>query len=236
MQTSQLHEARPVLWKLARDYIRDYIVNHKLRSGDALPSEGQIAKDLGISRSSVREAVRALESLGVLDVRHGNGLFVRGLNYDAVLTFLSYSVMFEPSALLDLLRVRKLVESGIMPEVVRRIQPDELDKCRQIFTEWEANLNAGLPYSEQDRLFHQMLYQVAGNQMLADLADVFWIAYRNAEANTIPAARKGMSVLARHREILQAIEAKDVDQAQELIAGDRELEERLELALGHTSE
>jgi DNA-binding FadR family transcriptional regulator len=144
--------------------------------------------------------------------------------------------MFEPSALLDLLRLRKLVESGIMPEVVRRIQPDELDKCRQIFTEWEANLNAGLPYSEQDRLFHQMLYQVAGNQMLADLADVFWIAYRNAEANTIPAARKGMSVLARHREILQAIEAKDVGRAQDLIAGDRELEERLELALGHTSE
>jgi len=97
-------------------------------------------------------------------------------------------------------------------------------------------LNAGLPYSEQDRLFHQMLYQVAGNQMLADLADVFWIAYRNAEANTIPAARKGMSVLAHHREILQAMEAKDVGRAQDLIAGDRELEERLELALGHTSE
>ncbi len=72
--------------------------------------------------------------------------------------------------------------------------------------------------------------------MLADLADVFWIAYRNAEVNTIHAASKGMSVLARHRKILQAIEAKDVDRAQDLIAGDRELEERLELALGHTSE
>ncbi len=53
---------------------------NKLRSGDALPSEGRIAKELGISRNSVREAVKALESLGVLEVRHGNGLFVRGLS------------------------------------------------------------------------------------------------------------------------------------------------------------
>ncbi len=228
---------RPVLSKLVQDYIRDYIVAHKLRPGDALPAEGQIAKYLEIGRSSVREAVRALESLGVLEVRHGNGLFVRGLNFDAVLTVLSYSVMFEPSALLDLLRIRKLLESSIIPEIIHRIQASELEKCWQTLAEWEANLSDDLPYSEQDRLFHQMLYQVMDNQLLVDLAGVFWVAYRNAEVNTIPAAREGRSILEHHREILQAVEAKDVGLAQRLMADHfQEGEERLKLALANVSD
>lgn len=202
---------RPVLSKLVQEHIKDYIVNHNLRPGDALPPEGQIAKDLGISRGSVREAARALESLGILEVRHGNGLFVREINFDGVLKVLSYSLMFEPSTLLYLLQIRRSLESNIIPEVVQRIQAEGLENCRQILSEWEAKLAADMTFSEQDRLFHQTLYRVIGNKLLANLVDVFWVAYRNAEAKTIPAARSGQSILEHHREILEAVEDRDVE-------------------------
>ena len=195
---------RPVLSKLVQNYIRDYIITHKLRPGDGLPSEGQIAQDLGTSRSSVREAIKSLESLGVLEVRHGHGLFVRVLNFDAVLEVLSYSVIFEPSILLDLLRGRRLLESSIIPEVVHNIQTSELDKCREILAEWETRLDDGLPYSEQDRHFHQTLYQVVDNKLLVNLAGVFWNAYWSTEVNTIPVtASEGRRILEHHRAILQ---------------------------------
>jgi DNA-binding FadR family transcriptional regulator len=228
---------RSALWKLVQNHIRDYIVSHKLRPGDALPPEGQIAENLGASRSSVREAVKGLESLGILEVRHGNGLFVRVLNFDAVLEVLSYNLMFEPSRLLDLLRVRRILESSIIPEVIHSIQPGQLAQCQQVLIEWETKLEEGLPYSEQDRLFHQLLYQVVGNKLLVDLAGVFWSAYRNAETCTIPAAREGKSILEHHRSVLRAIEARDVGQAQRLMADHfREGEERLELALKDASD
>lgn len=208
---------RPVLSKLIQDYIQDYIVDHKLSPGDPLPSEGWIAEELGVSRASVREAVRALESLGTLKVLHGSGIFVRKINFDAVLKILSYNIISDPSALLDLLSIRRILESGIIPEVVQKIQEKDLEECRRILSKWEENLAAGSLFNEQDRFFHQTLYRVIENQLLLNLVDVFWIAYRNAEAETFPAARLGQNVFKHHQEILQAIEARDARLAQRLM-------------------
>ena len=226
--TSSRKFGRPVLSKLVQDYIREYIVGHGLSSGDALPPEGQIAEDLGISRNSVHEAVRALEALGVLEVRHGNGIFVRSLNFDAVLNILSYNLLFEPSTLLALLHIRKLLECGIMPEVVRRISAEDLEECRHVLDKWESNLADGTSMFNEERSFHQKLYRVAENPLLTDFLDIFWNAYRNAEAKVLSAGRPGPSIFRHHKRILQAVEAKDANLAQSLMSEHfGELEERL---------
>ncbi len=76
---------RQTVSEVVQHYIRDYIVEHKLHPGDQLPPEGDIAETLEVSRVSVRESVKILQALGIVEVRHGNGLFVRGLNFDALL-------------------------------------------------------------------------------------------------------------------------------------------------------
>ena len=223
---------RPLISKLVQDYIRDYIINHTLRPGDALPVQGQIAKDLGVSLGSVREAVRSLESLGLLEVRHGDGLYVRGMNFDALLQILLYSVMLDPYTLLDLLQVREMLEISTIPKVVKQIQAEDLETCRRILAEWRAEVAAGLPGIEQDQLFHQTLYKSAGNKLLASLVHIFWLAYRNAEERTIPVKLSRQSVLEYHREIFEAVEARDVELAQRLIVEHfQRVEERFRIAL-----
>ena len=85
---------------LVREYIRDCIFKDNLKPGDKLPSEGQIAEDLGIARNSVREATRALESIGVLEVKHGVGLVVRSFNLDAIVDIFSYGFVLDESLIL----------------------------------------------------------------------------------------------------------------------------------------
>lgn len=139
--------------QIVQNYIRDYIVNNKLNSGDPLPSEGDIAATLEVSRVSVREAVKVLETLGILEVRHGNGLFVRGLNFDVLLDVLSYGLVFDPTSLKDLLQVRELFEIGMISEVIKNIRQEDIRTCREILADWKNNIEAGRPYHEQDRLF-----------------------------------------------------------------------------------
>ena len=228
---------RPLVSKLIQDYIRDYIVKNSLHPGDALPVQGQIAKDLGVSLGSVREAVRSLESLGLLEVRHGDGLYVRGMNFDALLQILLYSVMLDPYALLDLLQVREMLEISTIPKVVQQIQEKDLETCRQILDDWHAELAAGSPGIEQDQLFHQALYKSVGNKLLASLVHIFWLAYRNAEERTIPVKSSRQSVLKYHFEIFEAVEARDVELAQRLIVEHfQRVEERFRIALGDSEQ
>ncbi|MCP4404288.1 MAG: FadR family transcriptional regulator [bacterium] len=90
---------RQTVSKLVQDYVRDYIISHNLNAGDQLPPEGDIAETLEVSRVSVRKAVKVLQALGIVEVRHGSGLFVRELNFDALLEVLSFGLVFDPSSL-----------------------------------------------------------------------------------------------------------------------------------------
>jgi DNA-binding FadR family transcriptional regulator len=205
---------------LVQNYIRDYIVENKLRPGDQLPPEGDIASTLEVSRVSVRESVKTLQALGIVEVRHGNGLFVRGLNFDALLEILSYSVLFDQSSLKELYQVRKLFETGMLPEVIENIQEEHIQACHIHLQQWEENIAHGRPFRDQDRLFHVTLCQAIGNNILVELENIFWIAYRNAVNITFPDIAQGsyQVTLSNHYKILAAVEARNFELAQQLMA------------------
>ncbi len=211
---------RQTVSELVQNYIRDYIVNNKLGPGDQLPPEGDIAAALEVSRVSVRESVKILQTLGIVEVRHGNGLFVRGLNFDALLEILSYSLLFDQSSLKELYQVRKLFETGMLPEVIENIQAEHIQTCHKHLQEWEQNIANGRPFHEQDRLFHVTLCQAIGNNLLVELENIFWLAYRNAVNKTFPdiAQRAYQVALGNHYKILAAVEARNVNLAQQLMA------------------
>jgi len=168
----------------------------------------------------VRESVKILQALGIVEVRHGNGLFVRGLNFDALLEILSYSLLFDQSSLHELYQVRKLFETGMLPDVIEHIQEEHIQSCHKHLQEWEQNIANGRPFREQDRLFHVTLCQAIGNNLLVELENIFWIAYRNAVNTTFPDISQGayQVTLGNHYKILAAVEARNVELAQQLMS------------------
>ncbi len=224
---------RPSVSQLVQQYIREYIITHKLRPGDQLPSEGQIADALDVSRISAREGVKVLEALGVLEVRHGNGLFVRGLNLDALLEMLSYNILLDLTSLHELHYIRKWFAAGMMPDVIRNIQPEDIETCRTCLKEWEDHLHSGQVFYEQDRQFHLTLCRSLNNTLMLELENIFWSAYRGVEdtPNSLHVSQeKGPAILQAHRDILAAMEARNVELAQQLMAKSfEEFERRWEL-------
>src|SRR5688500_1711329 len=116
---AQPRESRGRLFESTQHAIRSYILQHQLKPNDALPNEGQLAVELGVSRTSVREAVKALESLGVLESRSGVGLRVRAFSLAPLIENMGYGIELDPTSLAELLQVRHHLEASFVGEVAR---------------------------------------------------------------------------------------------------------------------
>jgi len=212
----------PALSKAGRDYVKQYILDHKLQGGDPLPPETQLALDLGVGRSSVREAVKALQSLGIVEVRHGDGLYVREYNMDPILETLSFGLRSGPTRLNELLQIRLWVEKAALEEAVYRINEVEIEEMDQLMQRWEEIAQeAQKPYegrfaAELDEEFHRNLYNTLNNHTLNKLFEVFWIAFDDLDLPLLEISAP-MNTYEDHRQILEAVKMRDPSRAGELL-------------------
>src|SRR2546422_28586 len=104
---------RQLLHEAVQEELKRYIAENSLRPGDPLPSESELARQLGVGRNSVREAVKSLEAVGILEVRVGSGLFVAELTLDPVLDYLAYVTLMDLKRLADVRDIRMYLEQGL---------------------------------------------------------------------------------------------------------------------------
>jgi DNA-binding FadR family transcriptional regulator len=219
----------PALNEAVRTYIKQYILEHGLTGGDALPSETQLAQDLGVSRSSIREAIKALQSLGIVEVRHGNGLFVREYNFDPILETLSYGMRFDSTTLAELVQIRIWLEAAVVEEAVRRINPHDIAQLELIMQNWAERAAQDQSCADLDRQFHRTLYASLENQTLVKLLEVFWIAFDRFDVDSFHPPQPRVT-FEQHRAILDAINAGDPGLTrQRLIQHFNHLQEKIRL-------
>ena len=155
----------------AIDKIKGMITTGRLRPGDRLPKEADLAAELGLSRSSLREAVRALSLIHVLDVRQGDGTYVTSLEPGRLLEAMSFVVDFHrDDTVLEFLEVRRILEPAATAMAAQRITDEEVADLR-------AHLAAlgSAPTVEDlvknDLEFHRLVCTGSGNTVLASLLD-----------------------------------------------------------------
>jgi DNA-binding FadR family transcriptional regulator len=195
--------------KLAQDRIKHHITSQHLRPGDPLPSETQLAADLGISRGPMREAIRSLESLGIVEVRHGTGVFVREFNFDSMMDLLSYGLAFDQNRIAEICKLRKWLETAAIGEVVERITAKEIAQIEAVFERWERKIAAHKSTADEDREFHKLLFSVLENQSLIALLDIFWVVYHAVPIRVITTDLQPTTTIQDHRDILAAVSARD---------------------------
>jgi GntR family transcriptional regulator, transcriptional repressor for pyruvate dehydrogenase complex len=160
---------RMTVTQRAIEHIKKKIASGALLPGQRLPTERDLAADLGLSRSSMREAIRALTVLGVLEVRHGAGVYVTALDADGLLENLG--VVAEVSrgeTLLHLVQVRKILEPAAAMAAAARITDGGLAKLRAEMAAMERGTTAE-EIVEHDMEFHRIVNEAAGNPVLAAL-------------------------------------------------------------------
>lgn len=155
----------------AIEKLKAMIVSGELRPGERLPREADLAASLGLSRNSLREAVRALSLVRILDVRQGDGTYVSSLASDSLLEALNFIVEFHRDAsVLELLEVRRILEPAASARAAVRISAESVAELEQILN----RATAGSPVEElvqADVEFHRAIAQAAGNTVLASLIE-----------------------------------------------------------------
>jgi DNA-binding FadR family transcriptional regulator len=198
----------------AIEKIKSMIVSGALRAGDRLPREADLAAELGLSRSSLREAVRALALINILDVRRGDGTYVTSLEPAVMLEALSFIVDFHRDAsVLEFLQVRRILEPAATALAAERIARQEIDDLRVL-------LDSLGPQPEVDDLvasdleFHRRIAACSGNSVLCSLLDTISAPTTRARiwrGLTQSGARE--RTLAEHRAILDALASRDAEVA-----------------------
>lgn len=199
----------PVLKRVIEDQVKQFITDRDLAPGDLLPPEGQLAEDLGVSRGSVREAIKSLESLGIVEVRHGDGVRVREFNFDSILDFLTYGLVFQPARAAEILQIREWLEFAAVAEAAQSITEAELDQIEALLAVWETKAAAGEPTSHEDRNFHRLLYASLGNASLLSLIDIFWVVYNALPTQTVGQDAQPLATVQAHRDLLAALRRRD---------------------------
>jgi len=195
----------PLLHRIQEE-IKGYVIRNNLRPGDALPSEGELARQLGIGRNSVREAVKSLEVLGILEARAGSGLFVKSFSFDAIINNLPYGLLSDSKTVRDLAEVRAYLESGLAEHVIERVTLEQLEQLESIVDQMQVAAERGVYLPEADRAFHEALYQNLGNPVLLSLLDVFWLAVSRArERSSVLDPPDPKETVESHKRILNAL-------------------------------
>lgn len=206
--------SRPkLLHQYAQRAIQDYVLNNKLSAGDPLPGEMELARQLGISRNSVREAIRGLESVGILEVRRGRGVFVRAFSFEPLLEGLFYGLLVDLQSVEELLDVRCVLETGMIGRAIETMNEDTLAQLRAVVDTMHDRASQGLTFPEEDRQFHTLIYQGIESETFLRLLDVFWLANR-AAARQLDQDADPEQTWRDHAAILDAIAARDIPLAQ----------------------
>lgn len=199
-------------YKMAALEIKAYIASNNMRVGDALPPEAALARLLGISRPSLREGIKALESVGVLQARHGEGVYVAGFSFDSIVDNLPYSMVADNAQLQHLLEVRTALEVGMIPKIVHLISTEDMAVLENLAARMQQLAEDGQDFSEEDCLFHTTLFQCLGNPFLDRLIDLFWKVFHRM-AHTLPknAANSGSQTAREHLEIVNNLKSGNAE-------------------------
>jgi DNA-binding FadR family transcriptional regulator len=202
----------PLLHQIQEE-IKSYVVRNNLKAGDALPSEGDLARQLGIGRNSVREAVKSLEVLGILEARAGSGLFVKAFTFDAIINNLPYGLLSDVSTVRDMAEVRAYLEYGLVNQVIAKLTPEQVESLSAVIERMSAAAEAGHYAADADRAFHEALYQNLGNPVLMSLLDLFWLAVSEAsQRSSVVDPPDPRETVKSHRSILEALIQGSPDQ------------------------
>lgn len=192
----------------AQAKLRTYIIDNRLVADDRLPPEDELAAVFGVSRLSLREAVKGLETIGVLRTVHGEGTFVAPFSFRPIIENLPYAIQLEQRDLRNLLELRAGLEEGLILRASEWIRRRDLEDLRRLAESMAHAEPGGADLADLDRRFHRRLYEPLDNDLVTQMIDLFWEIFHRLRANTATEV-DGPAVAELHLDIVNALSQQE---------------------------
>ncbi len=158
--------------------IKQYIIDHALRPGDLMPTESELCEALSVSRSSVREAVRTLASLDIVEVRHGHGTYVGAMSLAPLVNGMVFRLSLDEErtlkSLVDVVQTRIALDLMLADEVVELHRGGHDRELHRLVETMRTRAEEGQSFFEEDKAFHARLLADVDNAVISELAGAFW--------------------------------------------------------------
>ena len=188
--------------------IQELVRRRELGPGEKLPPERLLARELGVSRSTLREAIRALVAMNILVSRHGDGTYVSSLDPELLAEPFHFALSMSDESLLHLFEVRKLVETACAALAAERIGDDELDQLERILLDSEARLEDPEELLDRDVELHTTIVRATRNPVLVQLMSGVGSLALASRRRTVVLPGVTRTSLADHRKIVAALHAR----------------------------
>lgn len=203
-------------------------ITENLKPGDLLPSERQLAERLGVSRGSVRDAIRTMQAMGRLEPRQGIGTVVCQPEASSS-GRLADALRDKRQLVAELIDVRRMIEPHLVARAALRASEDELKEMEEILDRQDAKVRRGELAVEEDSEFHYSIALACNNSAVLKVVDVLMELLRDARRDSFRGKGRQEKSLAGHRQILLALRRRDPKAAES--AMDRHLQEIENIAL-----
>ena len=195
------------------DRIRVLILDGTFPTGQPLPSERALAERFGVSRGSIRDAFRSLETIGLLVTRHGQGTFPQELDVERLVAPLASVLSYRPDLQDELMDVRRMFEPAVARVAATRITDEDLADLQRILDAQRRKLKTGRSAIVEDTAFHEVLARATRNRVVVSImATLNDLLVESRKLSLKQKGRPGRS-LSGHEAVVAALRRHDADAA-----------------------
>src|ERR1700722_3446840 len=189
------------------------LILKKLKPGDKLPSERELAELLQVSRSSIRDAIRGLELMGLVEPRQGAGTIVREISAELLVNPFANALKHRRELVGELLDFRKMIEPPLAARAATHASAEEISEMEEILQRQEKTQNQGDAAIAEDAEFHYSVALASGNSVVLKVIDTLMDLLRDTRERSLQVEGRSQKSLAGHRRILAAIKRHDGEAA-----------------------
>jgi len=197
--------------------VKEMIEQGRLKSGDQLPGERELSEVFHVSRSSLREALRSLESKGYLESRQGDGTYIASNPVESLVSPLASVIFSEKDSQMELFEMRRLIEPQLAYLAAERATEEEIARMEEALALQEQAIAKGETGTETDKAFHYLMAKATNNKVLLRLTDYMRDLLAESRDKYLQVEGRPEKSIARHRQVLDAIKAGDGELAAQVM-------------------
>ena len=203
--------------QLVINSLTDAMIKRKLRPGDKLPTELELAESFGVGRNSVREAIKILEYLGVLEIRRAEGTFVCEGFHESMIDPMIYGIILNTSdSYENLMELREMMEVGVMQVAMEKYTQDDLEHLAELLEKMHIEITKGSDniqnVFEADNQFHDAISNMGNNPLVDKINRVVRVlthAIRYETVKTMLETGRGQELFEAHEQLYQIMAKRD---------------------------